>query len=225
MPRTRSGAAVLRDKASRRGARARPGNDSSRWRRLMTVMRRIMPQTRLPPLYCGRDHSRRGRDRRFEMGPRHAGAVPRSRRLRAQPRHHADATRRDGRGQPPPRQVAPLPGHRAAPARRRIDRHLHRESQRGGGVLRPRHRPDPDDDLQRHRRTRSGARWRSARRRSAVHPGGRSAAERARSERCRRRPPASSPTSSSTSRSARAAAFRPASRRWRSASSSTRCRT
>ena len=105
-------------------------------------------------------------------------------------------------------------GDRQVSARHRLDRHLLRQAQRSRGDGRQRRRQDPDDDRQpvdEQDPPGDGA------------PEGAPATSSRRSTTSRtratcttpRRKRASSPTWSSTSRSARAAAFRPATARWR----------
>ena len=88
----------------------------------------------------------------------------------------------DARRQPAAWQVAQVPDHREAAARRRLDRHLRRQDQRGRSLLGQRHRADPDDDVERDGEQ-DPARHGDPQDEPSVHPGGRLPAERARPQR------------------------------------------
>ena len=117
------------------------------------------------------------------------------------------SSRRQRRRQPAARQDAQVSGDCQAAARRRLDRRLHGEGQRGRGALRQRRREDPDDDLQRDGEQ-DPPRDEDSEGEPQLHPGGRQSPRMRRISPTPRRKPASSPTWSSTSRSARARACR-----------------
>ena len=85
---------------------------------------------------------------RLEVGARHAGALRRSRQDGEERRDDAGGAEEVRAAEPPAREDAQVRGDREVPARHRIDRHLLREAERGGGDGRARRRQDPDDDVE-----------------------------------------------------------------------------
>ena len=118
------------------------------------------------------------------MGPRHAGALRRSRQAGSEPGDDEGETGRDRHRDAAAREDPQVSGHRQAAARRGRHRRLHREGQRGGGALRERRRQDPDDDLERDDEQ-DPPRHEDSEDKPQLHPGRRLRAQRPRIERRR----------------------------------------
>ena len=82
------------------------------------------------------------------MGDRHTGSLRRSRCTRGQLGHDAADGLAQRHRQSSSREDPQVSGDRSAPARERVGRYMHCQSERGRRYVRARHRPDRHDDDQ-----------------------------------------------------------------------------